>query len=170
MTQTTTELLDKLRDYLVSHECESDINAASVAEELDQRLSSGEPLPDQWKGPSSEFDNLQAEKRDLEKLLSNESTMCMGIVTERDALRLKLSDRDVVEKWALSLRAERLCMIGVDRTSEVPVYEITLTDMQKMCVDEFSGELKEQYEFSFKAPTPDEAYHLAAEWVRGQQP
>jgi hypothetical protein len=52
MTQTTTELLDKLRSCIAIG-YRSD--AVIYAEQLDELLASGEPIPDQWLGKSDRY-------------------------------------------------------------------------------------------------------------------
>jgi hypothetical protein len=46
MTQTTTELLGVIEDNFIL------VDAQNAWRELNSRLSSGEPLPDQWRGKS----------------------------------------------------------------------------------------------------------------------
>jgi hypothetical protein len=111
MTQTTTELLARIRNN-ISMRYRS--GAMIDARELDNMISEGEPLPDQWRGKS---------------------------------------DRDVVEAWWMSDRSRRMKAFVEPITQRVTVklYQHNAISAEP------------QY---FGAPTPDEAYALAAKWCK----
>jgi hypothetical protein len=158
MTQTTTELLYKA----VQMADDAQINDDGLVEflELHERLAAGEPLPDQWnvtveirnEGLRELIGDFDAQKwaeafckifprHDLDTMRGWFANLIMAgydSANQRDSIR----DRDVVEKWTNS-------------DSSIDVSMIAL-------------KTKTGHTLEFKAPTLDEAYHLAAEWVRGQ--